>query len=139
MFVCVTCETLEQRSSLSLLAWPTWLCPHVDADGILVHPPHDLLPRFVHLGEHLGLVGKLVLDVWGSKDTLYVEPVSLAYHPLILGSSAVQVTSKGEGEGEKDLSRSRTSDCKHNKCFSLKVPIYIHMYSRYVSAKSMCH
>ena len=70
VFVCVTHETSKQTSSLSLPARPTWLCPHVDADGVLVHPPHDLLPGLVYLGEHLGLVGELVLDVWSPKDTL---------------------------------------------------------------------
>ena len=63
---------------------PTWGSGSPDAEGHLVHPPHDVLPGLVHLVEHLGLVGQLPLDVRGTEDALQVQPVALTGQPFIL-------------------------------------------------------
>ena len=60
---------------------------------------HDLLPRLVHLDEHLGFVGQLPLDVRSTEDALQVQPVPLALQPLVLNGkqcSTVPVVEFGQ-------------------------------------------
>ena len=68
----------------------TWSGGSSECVGDLVHVSHNLLPGLVHLGEHLGLVGQLSLDVGSTEDALQVQPISLAFHPLILTIHAIQ-------------------------------------------------
>ena len=89
-----------------------------------MHSSHDLLPTLVHLCEHLGLVGKLTLDIGGSKDALQIEPVSLTFQPLILCACGVCVFVC-------------VCVCVCVWCMSVCVRVHVHMYM-YVLVFCLC-
>lgn len=67
------------------LLFHTWLSGGTKRIGQPVYLPHDLLPRLIHLKEHLGLCRQLPLNIWSVKNAFQVQPVSLAVQPLFLG------------------------------------------------------